>query len=98
MERLKQLEPLIERVLEEEPLARQDNFALYLGVLSHQIDIGTPIGFVFRYHKVLGIPSLESITRIRRKIQERRPDLKDAETQEMRENAVKDFYDYAKNS
>ena len=43
-----------------------------------------------------GASSYKSVERCRRKIQARRPELKDSHTAELREEAEKDYYEYSK--
>lgn len=94
MAKLKQIEPLVEEALIKNKACRGDNFILYLEVLKKYIDLDLPIKDVFSKHKFLGIPSLESITRARRKIQERNPDLK-SESSILREQEQKNYVEYA---
>lgn len=100
MARILEVEPLVEKALREHPETRDDNFALYNEVLSHYIDIDSlAIGYVFAHHNDLGIPSLETITRCRRKAQERDHslaskrrvrELREVEEEEHREYALAD--------
>ena len=100
MSKILEVEPLVEKALTEHPETRDDNFLLYNKVLANYIDIdGHSIGYVFEHHKDLGIPSLETITRCRRKVQERDHrlapkrrvrELREAEENEHREYALAD--------
>lgn len=94
MARLNIIEPLVEEALLHNKECRGDNFILYLEVLKKYIDLDLSIKDVFLNHKILGIPSLESITRARRKLQERNPDLK-SEASIEREKEAKEYVDYA---
>ena len=76
MAHLQELEPIVRHELEENPITRDDNFVLYVAVLKRFIDVTAPFEFVCLNHKELKIPSLESITRVRRKLQERHPELR----------------------
>ena len=51
---------------------------------------------VFLNHKMLGIPSLESITRCRRKLQEKNPDLKDEVVSKLREQQEEEHINYSR--
>lgn len=94
MARLNLIEPLVEEALINNKACRGDNFILYLEVLKKYIDLDLSIKDVFLNHKVLGIPSLESITRARRKLQERNPGLK-SEASIEREKEANAYIDYA---
>ena len=95
MGKLNELEPLVERTLEMSESSRGDNFILYLNVLQHYIDTDVSFSFLCKHHKELGIPSLESITRARRKVQERRPELRDEDAVRVRKAEEKKHRDYA---
>lgn len=95
MARILQIEPLVEEALINNKACRGDNFILYLEVLKKYIDLNLSIKDVFQNHKILGIPSLESITRARRKLQERNPDLKDEVVAKARQQEVEEYVDYA---
>lgn len=94
MVKFKQVEPLVEEALLNNKACRGDNFILYLEVLKKYIDLNLSIKDVFLNHEILGIPSLESITRARRKLQERNPDLK-SEASILREKQANVYVDYA---
>lgn len=96
MAKIKQIEPIVEYALVFHPETRGDNFLLYVEVLKRFIDTRLPIEDVFRRHKELGIPSLETITRCRRKLQELNPSLRDEEMEEVRRHERNAFYDYSK--
>lgn len=94
MAKLKELEPKVERILEKNPKTRGDNFILYVEVLEDYVDTGFSFRSICLAHKQLGIPSLESITRARRKIQERRPELRDEEAAEIRKSEEAEYIQY----
>ena len=96
MAKIKQVEPIVERALIYHPETRGDNFLLYIEVLKEYIDTRLPIEHVFRNHKALRIPSLETITRCRRKLQETDPSLRDEEADEIRRQEANAFWDYSK--
>lgn len=95
MANLYDLEPLVQKVLEKYPQTRSDNFMLYEKVLGHFIDTNMSLKDVFKNHVVLGIPALESITRCRRKLQERDASLRDPKAYEIREKEEKEYIDYS---
>lgn len=94
MAKINIIEPLVEEALINNKACRGDNFILYLEVLKKYIDLNLSIKDVFLHHKKLGIPSLESITRARRKLQERNHELKSEESIRREQEANK-YVDYA---
>ena len=94
MSKIKELEPLVEHALITNPEARKDNFILYVEVLKRYINMSLPIQSVFMNHKALGIPSLESITRCRRKIQERNSSLKNKNATAIRSKEEEEHRNY----
>ena len=96
MAKLKMVEPLVEEALINNKSCRGDNFILYLEVLKKYIDLNLSIKDVFLNHDLLGIPSLESITRARRKLQEKHPELKDVQAALIREQEEEAYIDYSR--
>ena len=95
--KLKQLEPIVLEILENNPKTRQDDYLLIEAVIDKFIDTNMTFKSVMLSHRELGLPSLESITRCRRKIQAGRPELVDDETQAYREEKIDDYIQYALN-
>lgn len=95
MARINLIEPLVEEALINNKACRGDNFILYLEVLKKYINLDLSIKDVFLNHINLGIPSLESITRARRKLQEVNPNLRDEKTLKIRSKEEQEYKDYA---
>lgn len=74
--RLKKLEPIVRKVLENNIHARNDNFVLVLEVYK---DLDIPVEFNFMglmlEHSKYELPSFESVVRARRKVVEKFPEL-----------------------
>lgn len=88
----KNLEDIVLNALEKIKLARQDDFILYGVVLqSLGVNLNRPLKDLFIYHKEMGCPSFESVTRCRRKIQETRRDLIDCSTAKIRKDKEEEF-------
>lgn len=96
MSKIKIIEPLVEEALIKNEACRGDNFILYLEVLNKYIDLNLSIKDVFLNHDLLGIPSLESITRARRKLQEKHPELKNKIVAAIREKEEQDYINYSR--
>ena len=96
MSRISQVEPLVEKALIENPKSRGDNFILYAEVLKNYIPLTISFGAVCFGHVGLKIPALETITRCRRKLQEKHPEYRDEKAQAIRSEEEKEFVDYAK--
>lgn len=90
------IEPIVEEALINKPETRGDNFLLYIEVLKKFIDTNMSLEAVFKNHIALGIPSLETITRCRRKLQEKNPELREPKSEGIRANEEQEFRDYSK--
>lgn len=81
MENLKTTHNLVKRILEQIPETRNSDVILYYRVAEHigltkGIDIlSKPFGMVLCDLKKLGLPTIESVGRARRKVQEQNPHL-----------------------
>lgn len=96
--KIRTLEPVVEEVLKTNESARKDDFILIEKVIE-KLGINPEISFksILLFHNELNVPSFETITRCRRKLQEKYPELKDEETALFREEKVEDFVQYALN-
>lgn len=98
MSKLHNMEAIVEQVLEEWPVTRNDDCLLIIGVSKKMgVDVR---GISFRdamvNRKKLNIPNWETVTRCRRKIQERRPDLVSAAALKRRREAEAKFRSYSR--
>ena len=99
---------LVKKLLQEKEELRGDDDLLYLSVIrivhpywnngriTSSIE-NAIIGEFFTSRKAAKLPTFESVTRCRRKVQEERPDLKPCEKiQEAREEQEEKFYNFSK--
>ncbi len=103
MQRLKNIERLVLDILIYDPTARADDYILYHevvreyfarnGLLAKFLDI--TFSEVMLFHDKLHIPSYETVTRCRRKLQAEYPELKDIAAEITRSEAEKKFRAYA---
>lgn len=105
---LKDLKTLVENLLQEHPALRGKDDVLYLEVLrkthpywnSGRITTNIenmPIGEFFSERKNMKLPSFESVSRCRRKVQEEFPDLRPPKKiQEARTRREEEFYNWSK--
>ena len=105
---LNTIKELVEQLLTESEKLRGDDDLLYLSVIRivhphwNNAHINTnienaPIGEFFKMRKSAKLPTFESVTRCRRKVQEERPDLKPCEKiQEARKEQEEEFYNFSK--
>ncbi len=97
MAKLKQISKIVSAVLEKHEDARKDDFVLVSYVMD---ELGVPTNFDMRTllhnHTLFGVPSFESITRARRKIQAEFKALTDARTVEIREAEQEDYKEFAR--
>lgn len=99
MKSLKRLEEIVEEILRNDQLAREDDCYLILQVISkiYPYEIGKRFETVMFNAKNKGI-SFESITRCRRKLQERNPELRDEKTVKKRNEKQKEYIKYSKHN
>ena len=97
MKKLKKLEVIVEEILRNDELSRKDDCYLILQVVRrlYPYDVGEKFETVMFKAKNKGI-SFESITRIRRKLQEKNPELKDEETAKKRNIIQNEYIKYSK--
>ena len=98
--KIKQFEKLVLESLEENETTRKDDFMLYLKVLQKLgVDIYKKSIFHFLLlAKISKMPPFETISRCRRRLQKKRPELKDEETAKARMELVEEYKNYNKNS
>ena len=97
MARIKSTEKIVLQVLEESPAARGDDYILmWLVCQKTKPELcEKPFADVLYHHNSLGLPNWETVTRCRRKIQEKRPDLVAPETARKRRKEEEDYRAYA---
>ena len=92
---IKSTAKLVLEILEENEFARKNDFRLYVEVLRKKgINLDCPAHYFFYTAKYLKVPSFETVTRCRRHIQKKHPDLVDEQTAEARaefEEEIKEF-------
>lgn len=98
--RMQKLEPIVKQVLEESQLARDDDFVLirdvYRELNPHLVE--EPFSKVLDLHKGYHLPSFESVTRARRKLQSEYKNLASSKQVEaMRAEEEENFREYARN-
>lgn len=95
--KIKDVEKLVLPVLIRNEKARTDDFILYGGILKDKnIDLTTPVGYLLKDHEKYGIPPFESVTRCRRHIQRRMPELSKKSVAELRNRRQEEFKEYNK--
>lgn len=96
LDKLIKLDKLVEEILKEDKLARKDDCYLILKVVqsTHPNLAGTTFANVMFNAKSKGI-SFESITRARRKVQQRNPELINEEVEGIRQAEQLEYMEYA---
>lgn len=99
MSKIKVIEPLVKNILEIDPEARKDDFRLIAEVyyrLNQEVG-NLSFNLVMLGHKELKLPSVESITRARRKLQAKYEYLRaDKKIEILRTNEEAEYRRYAK--
>jgi hypothetical protein len=99
MERLIKIEEIVEKILNIREDARENDDILYLYVCEY-FNRGVSsmsLKDFLTTRKVTGCPDVASVKRSRRKVFERRPELKPPKITELREEMVDVYVDYAIN-
>ena len=105
MSKLHTMEDVVLQVLEECPVAREDDYILYAMVCARESEktvaingeyLTKPFLDVMLGHKVYRMPNWETVTRCRRKIQEKRPDLVSPEKAKKRHKEEEVYREYAR--
>lgn len=104
MEKLRNIEKLVYNILQEIRTARGDDYLLYYLVVREYFKANPSLGDIDRVpfaeimcgHYRFGIPSYETVTRARRKIQANNPDLKTESVARRRKKEEQRFREYAR--
>lgn len=89
------LEPIVRDILTQYPETRDDDYLLILKVFDKFIDTtNLSVEAVFKNHAQLQLPSMHTITRVRRKIQEN--ELFSERGKKRRKEEIMDYKEYAK--
>ena len=99
MRNLKTIENKVKTILKKNEDARNDDMVLYLALCNLCLkDAGAiPLAEIMTQHRSLGLPSFESVSRTRRKLQARYPELAGSRpVQKIRATGEKAYRRYAK--
>ena len=91
-------EEVIKPILEQHPETRGDDFLLYAEVIREYRPELAELSVIdfFVAHKELYCPSYESVTRVRRRLQEKHPELCSDKIKEKRAKEQNEYKAYAK--
>lgn len=97
MSNLKSIEQVVYEILKEKEIAKSDDWILIGFVLKNfGVDLNLPLKVVLAEHKKFDIPSFESITRARRKIADKYPELFNKKIVNARTQEEKKYREYYK--
>lgn len=99
MRNLKTIENKVKVILKKNEDARNDDMVLYLVLCNLCLkDAGAmPLAEIMTQHKALGLPSFESVSRTRRKLQAKHPELAGSRpVQKLRATGEKAYRKYAR--
>lgn len=99
MQKLKTIEDKVRAILKKDEEARNDDMVLYLKVCNSYFKDAGAMTFaeVMSQYRYLGLPSFESVGRIRRKLQAEHPELLGSvRIQKIRAKQEQDYRRYAK--
>lgn len=97
MAKIIKTQELVYKALVDNPVTRADDYILILDVLSNYVTPNMPLETILKHHVELGIPSIETITRCRRRLQKQYPELINLEAKKIRKQEQKEFRQYALN-
>lgn len=96
MAQLNKYHRLVFSILETHKETRGDDFLLFNQVLKELNLNNCDIDYILRNHAILGIPSFETITRCRRKIQHNNPELRGEAMRVIRKEEERQYREYAR--
>lgn len=96
MAKLHSVSDLVYAILKADEETRVDDFKLILRVLSAYITADSSLNEVMLNHVELGIPSLATITRVRRKVQELYPELAVTKMKQVRAEEEEGYIEYSR--
>lgn len=95
--KLKNLKEIVEQTMAKKPLSREsDNFLICL--VYHQLGLNVKMPFVLMMETIKknNYPSMESITRARRKVLEEHPEWKNERVDAYRQQKQEEYKDFAR--
>lgn len=95
MAKLHKVQDTVYEILKENEETRKDDYLLVLKVLERYVSPHTHLKTVCSKHKQLGLPSLHTIVRVRRKLQVDHPELMDEEKRKIRAAEAEEYKQYA---
>lgn len=100
MSKLKTIESIVEKILDTDMDSRENDDILYLNVCEfiHRGASSMMLKDFLRVRNEISCPSFASVTRTRRKICEKRPELKPQQITKLREQAMNEYTNYALNN
>lgn len=93
------IESRVKTLLFENPLLREDDYMLFAEyVKKYNPELAAlPLSEVLTNHFDCGLPSYEGITRTRRKIQAKYPELRSVNAAHGRAESQKEYFEYSQN-
>lgn len=90
-------EEMILSILQEVEEARSDDYVLFAEVINrfYPSVAGVPIHKALAEHRKIGLPSYESLTRVRRKLQNKYPEYASERTRQNRKLTEAEYIAYA---
>lgn len=92
----KNLKPIVKRILLDNEEAREDDFVLIGEIIAYFGGADLTISDVAYHHFEYGLPSFESVTRCRRKIQNECPELRTVKGVTLREIEKQEYIEMSR--
>jgi hypothetical protein len=97
VDKLRDIEKVVKPILEKYPIAREDDYILYVEVIK---EYNAPLlymsaGEFLTSHLAYNVPNMKSIERARRKIQAKHPELASERAKKKRAEQEQEYIEYA---
>ncbi len=98
MQKLRTMEKIVYEILQESKIARKDDYYLMVKVCEKLCPdlLDTSFRRVMTHHYALDLPNWETVTRVRRRIQRKHPELAENMTRLNREREKRRYRNYSK--
>lgn len=98
MQKLRTMEKVVYEILQESKIARKDDYFLMVKVCEKLCPdlLDTPFGRVMTFHNSMELPNWETVTRVRRRLQRKYPELAENMTRINRKREERRYRNYSK--
>jgi hypothetical protein len=97
VQKLKDIEKVVELILKNVPQTREDDFLLYAEIIRRYNPklLELPAMTFLVSHNAYSVPNIKSVERARRKVQEKHPELASERAKRKRAKAEQTYFEYS---